>query len=227
MKTLLLSSILLALACAAGADAPKTPEDVPLGVNLLRNSGVEAEAPALPPAGKKVFWNRERTGGGYFPNWPPDFTYHEREGSGAVELVDDVSLEGRRSVRLTCALFGNNGFYFVQNVNVPARGGDVFHAAVYVRCEVEATMYRSLALQYRMASGKNEQANVTAPRLPEGDSPWKRIELTSVAPAGAVGVAAVSFKVSNTPMHGRVWWDSLTLVKLAAAPPPETPAEAR
>jgi hypothetical protein len=209
--------LLLTASLSLCAPSP-SPDNVPLGVNLLKNGGVEAEAPSAPPAERKVYWNAEKKGGGYFPNWPPGFSFHDREGSGPVELDDAVSLDGRRSVRLTCILFGNNGFYFVQSVEVPAREGDVFHAGVFVRSESEATMYRSLTIQYRLASGKTETVAATFPKLPHGDSPWRALDLTSAAPAGTIAVAGVSFKISNTPMFGRIWWDAMTLRKVAAAP---------
>ena len=209
----------LLLATSLSLAAP-SPDAVPLGVDLLKNGSIEADSPAAPQPDKKVYWNPEKKGGGYFPNWPLAFTFHDREGSGPVELDDAVSLHGRRSVRLTCALFGNNGFYFVQALDIPAREGDVFHAGVFLRSESDATMFRSLTIQYRTASGKTETVAATFPKLPPGDSPWRRLDLTSVAPPGTLALAAVSFKISNTPMFGRMWWDAFTLTKLSAAPPP-------
>ena len=216
----LVISLLLATSLCFAAPAP-SPDSVPLGVNLLKNGSLEADAPAAPQIEKKAYWSPDKKGGGYFPNWPPAFHFHDRDGSGPVELDDSVSLDGRRSIRLTCVLFGNNGFYFVQNVETPAREGDVFHAAVFVRSESDATMYRSLTIQYRLANGKSESVSATFPKLPPGDSPWRALDLTSVAPKGTVALTGLSFKISNTPMFGRIWWDAMSLTKLAAAPPPD------
>ena len=194
-------------------EKPARAQDVPLGVNLIVNGGLEAPCPTLPPPDKKHFWDPKKRTTGYY-RWPPGFTFYDRWKSGPVEIDEAVSLQGKRSFRLSPVLFGNNGFYIAANVRVPVAEGDTFNLSVYVRNRGKFPAYRSLGIQFRMADGKARTVAGHPPRHLDAADKWTRIDLTGDAPKGARWIDRVSFSTSNTPMAGACWWDAMSLVKL-------------
>jgi hypothetical protein len=191
----------------------QAPEGVPLGVELLANGGLEAGSPAEPPADSQA--------------WPPGYQFFPRRNGGTVVLDREVSIEGRSSMRLDPLLLGDSGFLCSHRAAIPARAGDVFHASIHVRVEGGFECYRSLTIEFQAQSAdgsKLERVSVLPPRILPGRGDWRKIELTAAAPPNTRQVSAVAFKVSNTTMFGRCWWDALSLTKLKAQEPDLRPA---
>jgi hypothetical protein len=212
----LAGALMLAVAGrAADAPTPAAPEDVPLGVELLKNGDLEAPCPDAPPAADKAYWDRAKSEAGHY-RWPPGFTFYDRAGSGPVEMDREVSLDGRSSLRLTVKLFGDNGFLFTQPVGLPARQGDTFRLRVYTRHDRPFPAYRSLNVSFRLADNKRANVPFNPPRSFSPVDEWGRIEVEAEAPKDAVALNEVSFKVSNTAMAGRCWWDAMSLIKVRA-----------
>jgi len=205
-------------ACGVPWAAGKPVVDAPMGVELLKNGGLEEAGPASPPADKKIYWNREKRGGGYY-QWPPRFVFYDRLKSGPLAIDRDVSMNGVASMRLTPKLFGDNGFLFSQNVIRPAREGDVFRLRIYVRHSGPLPAYRSLGVRFRLKNNKLKTVTVQPARNFSADGVWKRIELVATAPADTKRIEQAYFKISNTSTLSRCWWDAMSLIKLRRGSP--------
>lgn len=202
----------------------KAPEDVPIGVELLANGGLEMPCPLDPPPDSKTFKH-------WHFLWPPCYNFYPRRNGGNIAIDPEVSLEGSNSLRLDPVFLGDNGFVLAHKASIPARAGDVFHASVYVRVEGGFASYWTLTVNFQIDTGageKTEGVTATPPRVLPGQDEWRKIELTAEAPPNAKGISSVAFKVSNTTVAGRCWWDAMSLRKLRGAEAEKTaPASAK